>query len=151
MVVDRSEFLSRFSKACFLAIRHAGKLWNRELPATFQLSVITATPPEELPSGKLKFLGGRLLEKEKLRNLTLEQATKLLWVDGKVPRWINVSVEMTGLESTYLNIICCDKLAKTEAEFYHRREGNPPFHVLAPLEDPSRPAPPNNRETDPVG
>jgi hypothetical protein len=60
------------------------------------------------------------------------RARKYLWVDGKIPQWINFSVHAADTEHTYIEVMVCNRLTADDQVLYHQREGNPPFHVLGP-------------------
>jgi hypothetical protein len=82
--------------------------------------------------GRVKFLGGRLLTPDQLRGVEPMRARKYLWVDGKIPQWINFTVHAADAAYTYIEISICARLTADNASLYHQQEGNPPFHVLGP-------------------
>lgn len=84
------------------------------------------------PEGTLKFFGGRFLSPTELKLVTPRRAAALLWVDGKVPVWINVYVD--GLDATATHIFL---------RFSHR---------LVPADEQTLPRdlPRNVDETDPI-
>ena len=56
----------------------------------------------------------------------------LLWREGKVPEWINVSVESEDGEYTSIKLECCGRYSDDIDHMYHAHEGKAPFHVLGP-------------------
>ena len=77
-------------------------------------------PHESLPGRK--YLGP----------LDLEQVIDRLWRDGRVPEWINVSLEACDANWSYLQLDCCGRFTATEELLYHRGQGRQPFQVLSP-------------------
>lgn len=77
-------------------------------------------PKESLPQGK--YLGP----------LDFDQVVDHLWRGGKVPEWINVSLEACDDHLSYIQLLCCGRFRATEELLYHQREGRQPFHVLSP-------------------
>lgn len=61
-----------------------------------------------------------------------EEVTSLLWRDGFVPEWINVTVSHEDGERTHIKLECCGRYSQLPAMMYHIQEGRPPFHVLGP-------------------
>lgn len=57
---------------------------------------------------------------------------ELLWRDGKVPEWINVSVVSETEEFTNIKLECCGRFTSNPKYIYHAKEGMAPFHVLGP-------------------
>lgn len=60
------------------------------------------------------------------------EVVELLWREGKVPEWINVSVESEYGEATNVKLECCGRYSNNIAHIYHAHEGRAPFHVLGP-------------------
>ncbi len=56
----------------------------------------------------------------------------LLWRDGKVPEWINVTVLSETRDYTNIKLECCGRFSNKVDQMYHAHEGRAPFHVLGP-------------------
>lgn len=56
----------------------------------------------------------------------------LLWREGKVPEWINVTVLSETLDYTNVKFECCGRFSNKVDQIYHAHEGRAPFHVLGP-------------------
>jgi hypothetical protein len=63
---------------------------------------------------------------------TADQVIELLWRDGLVPEWINLSVYSSTTEATVIEVLCCGRYTANSELLYHEHEGYPPFHVLGP-------------------
>ena len=73
-----------------------------------------------------------LPQKKYLGPLDLEQVVDHLWRSGKVPEWINVSLEACDVHKSYLQLLCCGRFTANEDLLYHQSAGRPPFQVLSP-------------------
>ncbi len=64
------------------------------------------------------------------------EVVSLLWREGKVPEWINVSVESEDGKTTSVRLDCCGRYSNVVAKIYHAPEGRAPFHVFGPSAPP---------------
>ncbi len=124
-------FISAFDRAAITCRGFAQQFVSEELPPSLRFD-FAAAGRATAQTGRVKFLGGRLLLPVQLRGVEPVQARKYLWVDGKVPQWINLSVHAADAEHTYIEVCVTDRLVAEVAHMCHRREGNPPFHILGP-------------------
>jgi hypothetical protein len=71
--------------------------------------------------------------RERGQRLSAAQVVGRLWVDGRVPAYVNLPVHHAGPRDTTLEL-CIDRRLRHElADLCHAREGYPPFHVLVPV------------------
>src|SRR5262245_43807436 len=132
--MDKSTFERRMIQASENAISWARQHVSNPLPAAYLYLLFPNQsydgnpleadeeifPNEALP--QFKFLGP----------LDAAQALAFLWRDGKVPEWINASVQACDKQFSYVQLLCCGRFTATEELLYHRAEGYQPFHVLSP-------------------
>jgi hypothetical protein len=76
----------------------------------------------------LKARGG-----EKVGPMTDTDVIDLLWRDGVVPEWIDVTPYTSDATGTYFQLRCCGRFAAEERLLYHLKEGYPPFHRFGPM------------------
>ena len=89
--MTKSEFIDRLLLAAEAARRvGAAQPYVKELLSDEPR--FTLMQLEESADGKIKYLGGRFVTPDELVRLTAGCAGTLLWVDGKVPAWINIGV-----------------------------------------------------------
>ena len=69
--------------------------------------------------------------------LGFEESFQFLWRKGKVPEWVDLSVQACDADRSYVQLRCCGRFTALEELLYHRVEGYQPFHVQSP------PVPPN--------
>ncbi|MEQ8277009.1 MAG: hypothetical protein RMA76_27580 [Deltaproteobacteria bacterium] len=67
-----------------------------------------------------------------LADVDAETAFAALYRDGRIPEWINVSVEDATDAHTIVELTVCGRFTDDDARLYHQQEGRPPFHVLGP-------------------
>ncbi|QHV95659.1 hypothetical protein [Spirosoma endbachense] len=66
------------------------------------------------------------------KSLTKNELLQLLWHEGKVPLWINMSVRKATPTFTFCHLLCSRRL-RAEAELYHQSDPYLPFHIVVPL------------------
>lgn len=76
-----------------------------------------------------------------LKGVDATTVIDLLFRDGMVPEWINLTVTHEHGGRTFVEALCCGRFTANEALLYHAREGYPPFHVLGPSIPPGVEAP----------
>jgi hypothetical protein len=69
----------------------------------------------------------------RLTGCTAQEAIDLLWRDGRVPEWVDVSVIGVTRSATLLQLLCCGRFTANDDLLYHENEGRPPFHVTGPV------------------
>jgi hypothetical protein len=115
--MERSRFASRLAESSRVAVELARRLIRESLPDTVRFCVY----PEDSQSPQAN-----------LARVDLETLVALLWRDGAVPEWVNLSVEAADAESVIVGVTSCGRFTTNEALLYHEREGRRPFHVLGP-------------------
>lgn len=68
----------------------------------------------------------------RLSRCTSEEVVDVLWRDGMVPEWVNLSVIGETGTATLIQVVSCGRFTANERLLYHEWEGRPPFHVLGP-------------------
>jgi len=133
--VDKAEFRRRLDRAVDVSRRLAERVLGFPVPeqVRFHFGELsryeTGKPP---PAGKVKILGGRILELGQTRDLDASTMGRYLQVDEKVPVWINFHAAGSEGRTYLIEVITSESVTADESLFYHRHEGYPPFHVLGP-------------------
>ncbi len=131
--MDKQEFAARFELAANFCRDFTQSMIIEELPKSLRFNFDIADRLPVDAKGRVKFIGGRLLKPEELKELTKAKAGQFLWVDGKIPVWINLTVNYFDESHAYIEILFNAQLLTDNHErLMHEREGNPPFHVLGP-------------------
>lgn len=129
--MELSWFITAFDFAASQCREFAQQFVTEDLPTSLRFDFAAANRPTD-ETGRIKFLGGRLLLPSELRGVEKVTARKYLWVDGSVPQWINLSVRAADAEHTYIKITVAGYVEDDIKRLRHQREGNPPFHILGP-------------------
>lgn len=101
---------------------------GRPPPGNLRFNVRWSYPLDT--EGRVKFLGGRLLAPGQLQDLSADRVAELLWVNGLVPMWINLSIESVEGDATVFEVAFANQLARSHRELRNQREGVAPFHLL---------------------
>lgn len=64
--------------------------------------------------------------------LLAEQVVDLLWREGSVPEWIDISVVRTDGVHTFLELCCCGRFTRNEQHLYYMGTGMGPFGCKGP-------------------
>src|SRR5262245_46494688 len=107
--MELSAFITAFERAAKFCRHFAQQFVVEDLPEPLRFDFAAARRPVG-SEGRIKFLGGRLLSPAQLRGVEPTRARKYLWVDGKVPQWINFSVHAADAENTYIEVMVCARL-----------------------------------------
>jgi len=128
--MKKEEYIDRFDKASNFCRDFTLQFIEEHLPEKINFNIEWHSPKDA--EGKRKFLGGRLVSEGDLKQIEYAKARKMLWIDGKIPQWINMNIDDYDEEYTTITIRCCGRLTNQEECLYHESEGNPPFHILGP-------------------
>jgi hypothetical protein len=130
--VDKLAFITAFDQATARCRSFAQRYVIEGLPTTvrFDFEVYGRTPNNK---GQIKYLGGRLLTREQLCGVEPIQARKYLWIDGKIPLWINLSVQSVDGDFTFIEVHACNRVTDDDGKLYYTRDGTKtPFQILGP-------------------
>ncbi len=125
----------RFEAAFRAAVRLAEAIARDMLPGYVDGAPVRfdfRAGQEARPGETIKMLGGRLLTRSDLIGVSLERTRKLLWIDGRVPTWINIQVDGMEAGSIVLVVSHAAQLAPRNGPWRHEATGHAPFHVLGP-------------------
>ena len=114
--MDRPEFRRRLERAGVRARAFAETYVRETLPEPLVYTLPRFDDPVGTrgPAGTLKYFGGRFLRPEELALLSSTRAANLLWVDGRVPAWINIKVRGLDSETTHIELACCHRLVPAD-------------------------------------
>jgi hypothetical protein len=131
MSISRPWFYRAFDRAATFCREFGQQFVVEALPESLRFDFAAAVR-DPAAEGKIKYLGGRLLARSQLTAVEPWVARKYLWVDERIPLWINLRLCAADREHTYIEVATSGNLTADPDDFYHKREGNPPFHVLGP-------------------
>jgi hypothetical protein len=141
--VDKREFHRRLNRAGERARRFAEPRVVEILPPSILYILSAVDDPEGRrgPPGTIKFFGGRFLAPRDLVLISSARTSDLLWVDGRVPSWINLNVESVDAASTHVRVHTSAKLVTADEDALQRDlpaavdESDPiePFRIRGPV------------------
>ena len=111
--MDKPEFHRRLETAAERCRLLAERYALRSLPATLLYVLPEFDDPygSRGPQGTVKYFGGRFVKPAELRLINSHRAVDLLWVDGRVPSWINLAAEAVTSRGTVIQVDCSHSLA----------------------------------------
>lgn len=130
-MIELQSFSSVFGIAVKRCVSTAQHFVNETLPNESRFT-FSAARHWVGADGKVKFLGGRILAPDRLVLQPFHIACRYMWVDGKVPIWINLCVSQIESNITTIEIMLSKQLCGEVQGLMHHREGYPPFHILGP-------------------
>jgi hypothetical protein len=140
--MNKQEFIRRVDRAGERARLFAEGYVVEALPASILYVISPYDDPQGRrgPPGTIKFFGGRFLTPQDLVLISAARTADLLWVDGRVPAWINLSVESVDAAATHVRVLKSAKLVKADENTLQRDlpaavvEDDPiePFRIRGP-------------------
>ena len=144
---SKSNFENSLIKAANRAREFTQKYITNNLPKEIQFKVYLNCSYDEhtMTEGELRIT--RNWEIENYEFETPQEVVDLIWIEssalrrfppfkqlrkGKIPEWINVTVESENGESTTVALICCGRFSSNPRHIYHILQGLPPFQVVSP-------------------
>lgn len=126
-----SDLLKRISEA---DLKFASTFVSNPLPESFRYFVHLnqsfdnnpLTPDERVfPDDSVKF-------GERIGPVPASHVADLLWRDGLLPEWVDISVERADAEHTYFQLLCCGRFTADESRLYYADRGQGPFGIKSP-------------------
>lgn len=133
--MDRSTFEQHFLTAAWEARHFAGRYVVQPLPYRMVFRVYPNQSCDENPRvGDEEVFPEESLDDGRYHGpWTAEEVVRFLWRDGKVPEWIDISVESADGCCTVVALRCCGRFTAQEELLYHRPGGCPPFAIKSPF------------------
>jgi len=137
---NKKAYINQFTEQVKLCVQFASKSFNTYLSFDIRTDIKCfiggeGLYEEALSQGSIKFLGGRILKPEQLQNVSVYDAARYTYVDGKIPVWINLYFEGYDKQYSYIRVVTSTTLTKKESELYDMPEGTKQFHILIPSID----------------
>ncbi len=137
--MHRDVFAARLNETAAIARRFGQTFVTETLPEATRFRVFLNQSAEtELRPDEAGFPH----ERKGPLELNEGEVVDLLWREGSVPEWIDVSLCGANRDATILQVLVCGRFTANEGLLYHVREGRPPFHVTSP------PLPPGYEDGD---
>jgi hypothetical protein len=137
--MSREEFSQNFMKATLRLHTLALMAVENELkqPFSFLVKLNQSYDGNPLAKGKVIPREMRARGGTSVGPLSHEAVVSLLWRDGLVPEWIDITPWQATADGLTFQLLCCGRFATGEPHLYHNKDGYPPFHapgVLIPID-----------------
>lgn len=100
-----TSYLEDFVNASEACVEFAKEKINVSYPKDIICSLEFDGSRESMGDEKIKYIGGRLLSKSELENISVQRAAKLTYADGKIPKWVNFYVTDKTDDKTIMIIV----------------------------------------------
>src|SRR4051794_29397162 len=134
--MDRATFETRLQTATAIAVEFARDMVHQSLPA----EVVYRVHPNQSYDGhprlgdEVIFPGDSLPEGSHLGPCSVAEVADFLWRDGRVPEWIDISVETVVENCTVVRLQCCGRFSAEDQRLYYRGAADvAPFGIKSPL------------------
>ncbi len=126
MQLDKNEFLKRLETASETINKVASKYFKEKIPINnvYTLPLHNNDFGKQGPAGTIKYLGGRFLKPGDLFKVTSKRAAQILWLDGKVPQWIDIFPISVDEESLNIGITICPRTVIADDDNLILRKGH---------------------------
>ncbi|MFD2566934.1 hypothetical protein [Pseudotenacibaculum haliotis] len=115
--MTKEEFLFRLQGASFLAMKFAENYVKNKLYTEFRYDV-TLIEPEN--------------RSKEFSEIKENEAVDLIFKEGKVPTWIDISVSKVTKKETIINLLCSKDYSKKKEDLYYTEGGSKPFGIKSP-------------------
>ena len=128
--MTKSEFQTLLSHSSYVAIDFARTYVMDNLPNDFRYSVRLNASTDDI---NLKQFDIYPSDNDKTIDfITADKVINLLNRNGKVPVWIDISVEYVHKKFTVFQLLCAGRYSADENEFYYLKAGTGPFGIKSP-------------------
>jgi hypothetical protein len=133
--MDRETFAQRLHQASIAARDFSRQFFLETLPdeMLFRVRLNQSYEGNRLDADERLYPDDSILNlTEKLARCTGEEAVNVLWREGRVPEWVDISVVAKTGSATIMQLVCCGRFASDEQLLYHAERGQSPFQVVGP-------------------
>jgi hypothetical protein len=129
--MTREEFSENFQKATSRSHELALMSVENELkqPFSFLVELNSSYDGNPLATGEVVLSVICAKGKSRIGPLSHDKVVSLLWHDGLVPEWVDITPWEAKPGGLTFQLLCCGRFAKGEPHLYHKKEGYPPFHA----------------------
>jgi len=143
MKLDRLAFSCAMNKDKFAELLQHVSIADREfaarqvcnlLPESFRYFVFLneSFDGNPLKPGEFVFPDDTAKFGERIGPLSQPDVVDLLWRDGLVPEWIDISVTQADSYHTYFELLCCGRFTSEDSLLYYSERGQGPFGIKSP-------------------
>jgi hypothetical protein len=133
-VVQKEEFHEHLLRATTCSFECAKRFVSNELPESlcYLVHLNASYDGNPLEPGEHTFPDDAEKYGSCVGPLSAKQVVDLLWRDGGVPEWVDVSVERTDGVRTFVQLLCCGRFTDREEHLYYSKTDVCPFGCKSP-------------------
>jgi hypothetical protein len=132
--MDRDIFLNRLLGASKYCRDFTIDLVSDSLPAgcNFWVLLNCSYDGNALKDGEVVFPNDVQAHGERVGPLRADEVVSLLWRDGMIPEWIDISVYDADEQTTYFKLGCCGRFTRQVRLLYYPSSDVSPFGIKSP-------------------
>jgi hypothetical protein len=128
--LSKTSFQNLLRLATMMTLEYAREHISSEIPANVRYKLY---PNESYDGGSLRgdvtlYPDDTLPEGGFHGPLTIADAISFLWRNGKIPQWIDLTVDSVLADLTIIKLRCCGRFTATAEYLYYSDEGLGPFN-----------------------
>lgn len=132
--MDKPSFSALLDEVTLIDRDFALRFVSNPLPESFRYFVrLNQSLDHHLVAGELVFPEDDALYDKLLGPMNAAAAVDLLWREGLIPEWIDISVVQVDLDHTYMELRCCGRYTADESLLYYARRNTGPFGIKSPI------------------
>jgi len=136
--MDKATFTELLNRISVANRDFAAGCVTNQLPDSFLYFVhLNQSNDKQIKLGEHIFPNDISVYGERVGPIAAPTVVDLLWRDGLIPEWIDISVERSDAEHTYFEILCCGRFTADDALLYYVSRGQGPFGSKSPRLPPS--------------
>jgi len=131
--MNREEFYKNFDSAIISLFDLSKKYCLNQFPDKTLFDIVFDNPNKInylTPENQLIF---RHISSKKIKNISSETVKELLWQNGHVPLYSDVSISHITSSISYIQLFTSKRFSNNDENIMHKIEGCPPFHVQVRL------------------
>lgn len=129
--MTKEKFADKFLRAIDALVEHTKTLCFNDFSVQYQFKIRPSVTAVSHSDDNERTHHNKITSCQD-RHLTFDEVVELLWVDNKVPLWINMSVTESTKDWTTIELLTSRRFV-TEEELNHAVDQYPPFHTHVPL------------------
>ena len=119
--MERRSFLDRLERASAFCRAFTADFVFDALPSTCKYVVCLNRSYDGNPlrEGEITFPDDLQKHGDRIGPIDADDVASLLWREGKVPEWIDISVGRSDERNTYFELLCCGRFTDREGLLYY--------------------------------
>jgi len=128
--MTKEEFLILINGASFFSFKFAEQYLKNDLIPEFRYDVFLNTSKDDPSFTQFDVYPE---DNERIeKGLTDKEVRDLIYRNGKVPVWIDISVYKSDKKTTTFKLLCAGRYSDNKEEFYYHKGGTGPFGIKSP-------------------